>query len=105
MGFCFINNVAVAALHALTQHGLERVAIVDFDVHHGNGTQDIVAADERILMVGFFSIRFIPSAQTSLLLAICSTCPFQPIPGAQRSASSFRRIGCRGCMRLLRSSS
>ena len=60
MGFCFINNVAVAALHALTQHRLERVAIVDFDVHHGNGTQDIVAADERILMVGFFQHPLYP---------------------------------------------
>ena len=41
MGFCIFNNVAVAALHALEAHGLERVAIIDFDVHHGNGTEDI----------------------------------------------------------------
>lgn len=49
MGFCLFNNVAVAAAHALEQHGLERVAIVDFDVHHGNGTQDIFAQDTRVL--------------------------------------------------------
>jgi acetoin utilization deacetylase AcuC-like enzyme len=53
-GFCFINNVAVAARHALDVRGLDRVAIIDFDVHHGNGTEDIVAGDERILMCSFF---------------------------------------------------
>ena len=60
MGFCFINNVAVAAKYALERHGLERVAIVDFDVHHGNGTEDIVAGDERILMVSFYQHPFYP---------------------------------------------
>ena len=60
MGFCFFNNVAVAAKYALERHGLQRVAIVDFDVHHGNGTEDIVAGDERILMVSFFQHPFYP---------------------------------------------
>ena len=49
MGFCFFGNVAIGAKHALDHHGLERVAIVDFDVHHGNGTQDLVEDDARIL--------------------------------------------------------
>lgn len=49
MGFCFFGNVVIAAKHALDHHGLERVAIVDFDVHHGNGTQDLVEDDPRIL--------------------------------------------------------
>jgi acetoin utilization deacetylase AcuC-like enzyme len=60
MGFCFFNNVAVAARHALDKRGLQRVAIVDFDVHHGNGTEDIFAGDDRVLMLGFFQHPFYP---------------------------------------------
>jgi acetoin utilization deacetylase AcuC-like enzyme len=60
MGFCLINHVATAARYALERHGLSRVAIVDFDVHHGNGTEDIVAGDDRILMVGFYQHPFYP---------------------------------------------
>jgi acetoin utilization deacetylase AcuC-like enzyme len=59
-GFCFFNDVALAAKYALERHGLKRVAIVDFDVHHGNGTEDIVAGDERILMVSFYQHPFYP---------------------------------------------
>jgi len=51
MGFCLFNNVAVGAAHALAAHGLKRVAIADFDVHHGNGTQDIFQREPRVLFV------------------------------------------------------
>ena len=60
MGFCFFNNIAVAAAHALHAHGLKRVAIIDFDVHHGNGTEAIFAGDERVLMCGFFQHPLFP---------------------------------------------
>jgi acetoin utilization deacetylase AcuC-like enzyme len=60
MGFCFFNNVAVGAAHAMSTHGLSRVAIVDFDVHHGNGTEDIFAGDERVLFCSTFQHPFYP---------------------------------------------
>jgi acetoin utilization deacetylase AcuC-like enzyme len=64
MGFCIFNNVAVAAAHALEAHGLERVAIIDFDVHHGNGTEDIFEGDERVVMASIFQHPFYPYSGT-----------------------------------------
>lgn len=60
MGFCFFNNVAVAVAHALEAHDLERVAIVDFDVHHGNGTEDIFKDDPRVMLCSTFQHPFYP---------------------------------------------
>ena len=60
MGFCLFGNVAIAAKHALERHGLDRVAIVDFDVHHGNGTQDLVQDDPRILFVSTHEMPLYP---------------------------------------------
>jgi len=64
MGFCIFNNVAVAARHALRAHGLERVAIIDFDVHHGNGTEEIFEGDPQVLMASTFQHPFYPYSGT-----------------------------------------
>ena len=60
MGFCIFNNVAVGAAHALAAHGLSRVAIADFDVHHGNGTEDIFHNDPRVMLCSTFQHPFYP---------------------------------------------
>lgn len=60
MGFCLFGNVAIAARHALENHGLKRVAIVDFDVHHGNGTQDLLWEEERALFVSTHQMPLYP---------------------------------------------
>src|SRR5438132_8275975 len=64
MGFCIFNNVAVAARHAIEVHGIERVAIIDFDVHNGNGTEDIFSDDERVVMASIFQHPFYPYSGT-----------------------------------------
>ena len=60
MGFCYYNNIAVAAAHALASGAVERVAILDFDVHHGNGTEEIFLQDERVLLCSSFQHPFYP---------------------------------------------
>lgn len=60
MGFCLFGNLAIAAKHALDFHGLKRVAIVDFDVHHGNGTQDLLQDDPRILFISSHEMPLYP---------------------------------------------
>ena len=64
MGFCIFNNVAVAARHALHAHGVQRLAIIDFDVHHGNGTEDIFEHDPQVLMASTFQHPFYPYSGT-----------------------------------------
>ncbi len=68
MGFCIFNNIGVAAAYALEKKGLDRVAIIDFDVHHGNGTEDMFSApqwQDRVLMTSFFQHPFYPYSGTA----------------------------------------
>jgi acetoin utilization deacetylase AcuC-like enzyme len=78
MGFCFFNNVVVGARHALATHGIERVAVCDFDVHHGNGSEDILAGDERVLMLSTFQSALYPFCGERPLAGNIVSVPLDP---------------------------
>jgi acetoin utilization deacetylase AcuC-like enzyme len=90
MGFCLFNNIAVGAAHALAGHGLERVAIADFDVHHGNGTQDIFATDPRVLFVSSHQVPLYPGSGGADETGVGNllNAPLPPGTGSQ----AFRRM-------------
>ncbi len=75
MGFCLFNNVAIGAAHALAQGGLERVAILDFDVHHGNGSEDIFAGNEKVLYCSTYQYPFYPFPEPDLAASNMIHCP------------------------------
>jgi acetoin utilization deacetylase AcuC-like enzyme len=88
MGFCFFNNIVVAARHALTAWGLKRVAVIDFDVHHGNGTENILEGDMRTLMVSIFQHPFYPySGDDEPAPNMCNV----PMPARSRG-DAFREV-------------
>jgi acetoin utilization deacetylase AcuC-like enzyme len=87
MGFCFFNNIAVGAAHALECHQLQRVAVVDFDVHHGNGTEDIFRSEPRVMLFSTFQHPFYPYSGGDTHLPNMVNVP---LPAGSRSAQ-FRQ--------------
>lgn len=89
MGFCLFNAVAVAAAHALAVHGVPRVAIVDFDVHHGNGTQDIFDAEPRVLFASTHEMPLYPGTGDASEHGRCGGIVNRPLP-AGAGGTEFR---------------
>jgi len=89
MGFCLFNNIAVAAAHACDKHGLSRVAVVDFDVHHGNGTQAIFDTDPRVMYLSSHQMPLYPDTGYANERGIGNVLN-APLPPGCRSAE-FRR--------------
>ncbi len=94
MGFCIFGNVAIAAYHAINHWQLERIAIVDFDVHHGNGTEDIVSGDDRILFCSSFQHPFYPGSGADTDVPNIVN---MPLP-AGTDGSGFRRVMSERCL-------
>jgi acetoin utilization deacetylase AcuC-like enzyme len=91
MGFCIFNNVAVAVRHALEHHGLERVAVIDFDVHHGNGTEDIFSGDERVVMASIFQHPFYPYSGTETPASNMANVPLAAGSGGEQLREAVER--------------
>jgi acetoin utilization deacetylase AcuC-like enzyme len=91
MGFCLFNNVAVGVAHAFAVHGIERAAVVDFDVHHGNGTEDIFANDPRVVMTGTFQYPLYPYSGVNPAGPNMHNVPLSPGSGSDAFRDAFTR--------------
>ena len=95
MGFCLFNSIAVGAAHALARADVERVAVVDFDVHHGNGTQDIFATDPRVLYVSSHQSPLYPGTGAASEHGVGNivNLPLPPGSGSREFAQAWTGIG------------
>lgn len=92
MGFCIFNNVAIGALHALDSHGLSRVAVIDFDVHHGNGTQTIAEGDGRLFFASSHQSPCYPGTGAANETGIAGNVVNAPLPPGAGSAEWRRAM-------------
>ena len=95
MGFCLFNNVAIGALHARARHGLERIAVVDFDVHHGNGTQDIFWTDANLFYGSTHQFPLYPGTGSRLERGVGGNIVNAPLPpgaGAEQFRTAFEDV-------------
>lgn len=88
LGFCFFNNLAVAVAYTLERYKLNRVAIVDFDVHHGNGTEEVFAGNHKVLMCSFYQHPFFPNVHTQKHVKNMLNVPVS----AQSDGSAIRQL-------------
>ena len=108
MGFCLFNNAAIAARYAQKQHGAERAAIVDFDVHHGNGSQDIFWSDKSVMYCSTHEMPLYPGTGAVGERGEFNTivnAPLRPATAATPSARRSRPRSCRACANSSRISS
>ncbi len=94
MGFCLFNNVAIGARHALAALGLGRVAIIDFDVHHGNGTQDIFWSEPNVLFASSHQMPLYPGTGASHETGVGNihNAPLQPMSGGPEMRGAYERV-------------
>jgi acetoin utilization deacetylase AcuC-like enzyme len=86
MGFCLYNNVAIGALHALRNKGLKRVAVVDFDVHHGNGTQTVAEGEPALLFASTHQFPFYPGTGAASETGVNGNVVNAPLPAGADGA-------------------
>lgn len=92
MGFCLFNNIAIAAAYALEKYSLQRIAIVDFDVHHGNGTEDIFQHDARVLLCSTYQDQLYPYVDTAELETLPEHIIKVPLPAGCRSVAWQQQV-------------